>query len=255
MPKLIAENRFIDLSDYGRPIAKYLVRRVQNTSVTPIHITFAFGISGLIASYCILYGFNLAALFFLVTKSILDAADGELSRANNTPSYSGRYLDSIFDFLLNALFIGCIYKVTDSSFILAIIAFLCIQLQGTLYNYYYIILRSRSTGGDSTSKIFESKVPRAFPEESQRAVNILFFCFRFLYKYFDKTVELLDKDAYKIKTFPNWFMTLLSVYGIGFQLLIMGIFILFNQINLVIPFFIVYSFLFFVIIGIRKYLL
>ena len=36
-------------------------------------------------------------------KSILDAADGELARIKMTPSYSGRYLDSIFDILLNLI--------------------------------------------------------------------------------------------------------------------------------------------------------
>jgi hypothetical protein len=33
------------------------------------------------------------------------------------------------------------------------LAFIAIQLQGTLYNYYYVILRNKSIDGDSTSKI------------------------------------------------------------------------------------------------------
>ena len=42
--------------------------------------------------------------FFLILKSILDAADGELARVKNTPSYTGRYLDSVADIILNAMF-------------------------------------------------------------------------------------------------------------------------------------------------------
>ena len=42
--------------------------------------------------------------FFLIFKSILDAADGELARVKQKPSNTGRYLDSVADIILNALF-------------------------------------------------------------------------------------------------------------------------------------------------------
>ena len=38
---------------------------------------------------------------FIILKSIIDAADGELARVKQTPSYAGRYLDSVFDIILN----------------------------------------------------------------------------------------------------------------------------------------------------------
>ena len=44
------------------------------------------------------------APFFIILKSIIDAADGELARIKKTPSYTGRYLDSIFDIILNLIF-------------------------------------------------------------------------------------------------------------------------------------------------------
>ena len=104
-----------------------------------------------------------------------------------------------------------------------ILAFLFIQLQGTLYNYYYVILRNKSVGGDATSKIFEYKSPKALPGETQKSVDILFKIYTIVYGRFDKIIHFLDKDAYKVKTFPNWFMTLVSAYGLGFQLLIIAI--------------------------------
>ncbi|RTY92397.1 CDP-alcohol phosphatidyltransferase family protein [Flavobacterium sp. GT3R68] len=252
MSKLAASDKFVDLSDYGRPLAILFANQLKNTRVTPIHVTFLFGISGLIALYCILQNHYFSAGFFIILKSIIDGADGELARVKNTPSYTGRYLDSIFDIILNFLFLMAICYVSKTSFYITLFAFFCIQLQGTLYNYYYVILRNKSVGGDSTSKIFEYKSPKALPGESQKSVDFLFKIYTIVYGGFDKIIHTLDNDAYKVKTFPNWFMTLLSMYGLGFQLLIIAVMLPMNWIEYIIPFFIGYSVLIFVLIAIRK---
>ena len=252
MSKLAAEDKFLDLSDYGRPIGKLFANLLKNTRFTPIHVTLLFGISGLIAIYCILQNHYFLASFFIILKSIIDAADGELSRLKNTPSYVGRYLDSVFDIFLNFLIFMAICYVSTSSFWMTLFAFFCIQLQGTLYNYYYVILRNKSVGGDTTSKIFEYKSPRALPGESQKSVDILFQIYTIVYGLFDKIIHTLDSEAYKVKTFPNWFMTFVSVYGLGFQLLIIAIMLPMNWIEHIVPFFIYYSLMIFVLIGIRK---
>ena len=252
MSKLATEDKFFDLSDYGRPIATIFANQLKNTSFTPIHVTLLFGISGLIAIYCILEGHYFFAGFFLILKSIIDAADGELARVKKTPSYTGRYLDSVFDIILNFSFLMTISFVSNATFTFTILAFIGIQLQGTLYNYYYVILRNKSIGGDSTSRIFEYKSPKAFPNENQKSVDILFNLYSFFYSSFDKTIHFFDQDAHKVKTFPNWFMTILSVYGLGFQLLIIAIMLPLNLIEYIIPFFIVYTSLIFVLISIRK---
>jgi hypothetical protein len=252
MSKLAAQDKFLDLSDYGRPFGKWLANSLKNTRYTPIHVTLLFGITGLIAMYCILNENYLWAGFFIVLKSGIDAADGELARLKNTPSYVGRYLDSVFDIILNFLFLTTICYVSKTSFWLTLIAFFCIQLQGTLYNYYYVILRNKSVGGDTTSKVFEYKTPRALPGESQKSVDILFQIYTIVYGGFDKIIHALDNDAYKVKTLPNWFMTLVSLYGLGFQLLIIAVLLPLGQIEWIIPFFIAYSILIFILIGIRK---
>nr|WP_315163970.1 CDP-alcohol phosphatidyltransferase family protein [uncultured Flavobacterium sp.] len=252
MSKLAAQDKFIDLSDYGRPFGKLLANQLKNTRFTPIHVTLLFGVSGLIAIYCILEGYYFIAGLFIVLKSIIDAADGELARIKNTPSYVGRYLDSVFDIILNFLFFITICYVSKTSIWTTLLAFICIQLQGTLYNYYYVILRNKSVGGDSTSKIFEYKSPRALPGESQKSVDILFLIYTIVYGSFDKIIHTLDKEAYKVKTFPNWFMTFVSIYGLGFQLLIIAIMLPMNLIEYIVPFFIVYTLFIFVLIGVRK---
>lgn len=254
MSKLAAQDKFIDLSDYGRPFGKLLANALKNTRFTSIHVTLLFGIAGLIAIYCILNEYYLWAGFFIVLKSGIDAADGELARLKNTPSYTGRYLDSVFDIVLNFLFLITICFISQTSLWLTLIAFFCIQLQGTLYNYYYVILRNKSVGGDTTSKVFEYKTPRALPGESQKSVDILFKIYTVVYGGFDKIIHAMDNDAYKVKTFPNWFMTLVSLYGLGFQLLIIAVLLPLGQIEWIIPFFITYSALIFILIGIRKVL-
>jgi len=252
MSKLAPQYQFLDLSDYGRPLARLFANRLKNTRFTPIHVTLLFGITGLIAIYCILQNHYLLASFFIILKSIIDAVDGELARVKKTPSYTGRYLDSIFDLILNFLFLMTICYVSETNFWLAILAFIGIQLQGTLYNYYYVILRNKSAGGDATSQIFEDKSPKALPGESQKSVDILFAIYTIVYGVFDKIIHTLDNDAYQVKTFPKWFMTFVSLYGLGFQLLMIAVLLPLGWIEIIIPFFVAYSVLIFVLIGIRK---
>jgi len=252
MSKLALQDQFLDLSDYGRPFGKFLANQLQHTRFTPVHVTLLFGLSGLIAIYCILTQHYYWAGFFIILKSGIDAADGELARLKKTPSYFGRYLDSVFDIFLNLMLLMSICLVTKSSILMATMAFIGIQLQGTLYNYYYVILRTRSVGGDATSKIFEYKTPIALHGESQKSVDILFRIYSIVYGGFDKVIHILDPNAYKVKTFPNWFMTLVSIYGLGFQLLIIALMLAMNWIQFILPFFIYYTAFIAVLIGIRK---
>lgn len=251
MSKLPKEHKFIDLSDYGRPMAKVIANSLKQTSFTPIHVTIGFIIAGFIAIYCIFNGYNWLAAFFLILKSILDAADGELARVKQKPSYTGRYLDSVSDIILNALFFITIWSITTTSIWICILAFLGLQLQGTLYNYYYVILRTKFNG-DTTSRVFEDKTPVALKGEKQAHVNLLFGLYKLLYGVFDKTIYALDSNAAKGKVMPNWLMTAVSTFGLGFQLLLIGIMLVLGLKEFILVFFLVYSLMLFVFIGIRK---
>ncbi len=255
MSKLAAQDKFIDLADYTRPAARLIAQLLKNTKFTAIHISLLFGVSGLVAVYCILQHHYLWAGIFIVLKSILDGADGELARLKATPSYVGRYLDSVLDIILNFLLLLCIGYVAAAQWWLIVLAFVGMQLQGTLYNYYYVILRTKSIGADTTSKIFEQRAPKAFAGERQSRVDIWFHLFRTLYILFDKSIYYLDKGATKVKTFPNWFMTFLSIYGLGFQLLLIAAMLPLGFIGYIIPFFIGYNLFLVVFIGIRKIVL
>ena len=252
MSKLSVENQFLDFSDYGRPVAQWIANALKNTRATPVQVSVAFVISGLSAIACMLTHHYWAAGIFLIVKSILDAADGELARVKKTPSYTGRYLDSNADIILNALLLITICYISNGSWLCTLLAFIGIQLQGTLYNYYYLILRHSSAGGDTTSRIFETDAPIAMKGESQKTVDVLFAMYNFFYGYFDKIINKMDETAIKVRRLPNWFMSLISLYGLGFQLLIMSIMLALDLADYIIPFFIFYSFLLVVFIGIRR---
>lgn len=254
MSKLPEKHQFLDLSDYGRSGGKWIAHSLKDTSFTPIHVTLLFVISGCIAIYCILNGFYIQAAFFLILKSIIDAADGELARLKKTPSYIGRYLDSVSDLLLNVMFLLSFMYITNGSFIWTFLAFIGLQLQGTLYNYYYVILRN-NVDGDLTSRVRENSTPIALGDENQQMVNLLYALYKSLYGIFDFIIYHLDPDAGDCKPFPSWFMTLLSIYGLGFQLLIMAFLLLIGRIEFVIPVILGMSVMIFVFIGIRKFFL
>ena len=251
MSKLPKKYQFIDLSDYGRLAGRWIANSLKETWLTPIHVTSLFIVSGLLAIVCILCGYFSLAAFFLVLKSILDAADGELSRLKNTPSYVGRYYDSIADIILNFLFLLSFWHIGELSIGYMLLAFFCIQLQGTVYNFYYVILRN-SVNGDSTSRVFEDKAPTAFHGEKQSTVNLFYKIYDVLYITFDKCMYLMDNKASLCKPFPKWFMTLVSFFFFLFQLLIMAIMLIFELEVFVIPFFIISSVFIFIFIAIRK---
>jgi hypothetical protein len=48
---------------------------------------------------------------------------------------------------------------------------------------------------------------------------------------FDKAIYYADPKAVTCTALPNWFMTLVSFYGLGAQLLLMALFLVLNGID------------------------
>ena len=84
-------------------------------------------------------------------------------------------------------------------------------------------------------------------------MNILFALYKTFYGAFDKTIYVLDHNADKGKVLPNWLMTGVSTFGLGFQLLIISVLLVLGMKDFILPFFLAYTFMVFVFIGIRKY--
>ena len=83
-------------------------------------------------------------------------------------------------------------------------------------------------------------------------VNIFYKIYDILYISFDKIMYHMDKNASDSPPFPKWFMTIVSIYGLGFQLLIMAVMLVLELHSYVIPFFIIYSVFIVVFVSIRK---
>ena len=130
MAKLPVKYQFLDFSDYGRSLGRWIATKLQYTKFTAIHVTSMFVISGLLAIAFMLSEYYITAAFFIILKSVLDAADGELSRLKKSPSYVGRFYDSIADFLLNFCFLFTFWYLSEISIIYMFIAFFVFNFKG-----------------------------------------------------------------------------------------------------------------------------
>ena len=72
------------------------------------------------------------------------------------------------------------------------------------------------------------------------------------YGVFDKAIYQMDKHAEDGEHYPKWFMTAVSSFGLGFQLLIIAVMLCLGWAEAIIPFFIGYSVLIVVFILIRR---
>lgn len=251
MSKLPAANRFLDLSDYSRPLAVWIVESLRDTRVTSIQLTLAFFVAGLGSIACIVTAHYLTAALLLMLKNVLDAADGEMARVRQRPSHTGRYLDSIFDFVVNFGVVVALYVVAGTSPIVAVLAFVSLEFQGTIYNYYYLNQR-RVLGGDTTSTVNEFERPHPYPYEKPQIVAVLHSLYLICYGVFDRLMLVLEGDGAINRPLPNWFMTAVSTMGLGFQLLLISLALVLPLADLLLPFLCLYAGVGVLIILVRK---
>ena len=243
MPKLPPEHKFWDLSDYARPGAIWLVRRLLPTSVGAITITWLFTIVGLI-SVVLIYNRHALVLAggLLILKSLLDAADGEMARARNCPSHTGRYLDSINDLILNGLVLFAIGIPLMFPIWQILLTWFSFQLQGTIFNYFYVVKRHQASG-DITSRISEFSPPIPYPQENPAILSVLHKIYIICYGWQDWLINMLFKDnqivCARSSPIPNWIMSMISIFGLGFQLLILAVLLCFDNLSLTFPIFLI----------------
>ncbi|MEE9430833.1 MAG: CDP-alcohol phosphatidyltransferase family protein [Melioribacteraceae bacterium] len=238
MSKLPIDKRFLDLSDYARPLAIRLAKLFQSTWVGAYTFTFSFLVVGVFASYLIYKNtwLTLAAIL-LPIKSLFDAADGEIARLKNSPSSVGRYFDSVSDFVVNLLLFISIGFHFELNIFVVLLSLILFQLQGSVYSYYYIIKRHQCNG-DTTSRLFEKEKPIQYERDNPTLLNIFHKLFLLIYGWQDLLIYKLDPNAISSKELPSWFLTLTSILGLGFQLLIISIFLLLGIHDYVVLFFI-----------------
>ena len=230
--KVQSTDKFLDLSDYARPIARRLTRALVNTRITPIQITIAYTLIGLIAALLFATGTYLNGVIagvLLLVKSTLDAVDGSLARARQRPSRVGRFLDSICDYFINAaVFLGLALNggsITLEKVIIAFLALECATWQGTAFNYYYVYYR-KLTGGDTTSQLNENEAQN-YPWDNPRTVQALLSIYTIIYGWQDALLGKLDRAITPDRAAPIYrdkrLLTAITAMGLGFQLLLIAV--------------------------------
>ncbi len=230
--KVQPADKFLDLSDYARPIARCLTRALVKTRIAPIQITATYTLIGLIAAVLFATGTYLNGVIagvLLLVKSMLDAVDGSLARARQRPSRVGRFLDSICDYFINAaVFCGLALNggsITLEKVIIAFLALECATWQGTAFNYYSVYYR-KLTGGDSTSQLDENET-KNYPWDHPRTVQALLNVYLIVYGWQDALLGKLDRAITPDRTAPVYrdkrLLTATTAMGTGFQLLLIAI--------------------------------
>jgi phosphatidylglycerophosphate synthase len=226
--KVPPKHAFLDLSDYARPAARLLVRALLPTPVTPIHLTLAFTLVGVLAA--LLFALDrwlpMAGLLLLL-KSALDAADGSLARARRRPSRVGRFLDSVCDFaVMAAVFSGIAISAWTRTrhaayFGWATAGLLCATLQGSVFSYYYVRYRAQ-VSGDQTSRTSES-TPDGYLWDDPVILRRLHRLYRLIYGWQDALMEHLDRRvAPGHLPVSRGFLTATTALGLGTQLLVIA---------------------------------
>ena len=230
MDKVPTSYAFLDFSDYARPAARWLVRVLIPTRISPNHITLAFTLAGLAAAGLMaLDRWLLVAGVLVIIKSGLDAADGALARGRNRPSRVGRFFDSVMDFVVNVALCFSIALGAQARgagpgvYLLALAALISMVLQCSIFNHYYIRYRAQ-VGGDRTSQVSESAATQ-YPWDNPAVLQVLFSAYRAIYGWQDALVAVLDKAIAGSGSRPitPGFMTAVSVLGLGTQLLILAV--------------------------------
>ena len=221
--------RFLDLSDYGRPLAVAIARWAEPRGLSPHLFTLLQALAGFAAAVILPWATPWArVLVFLLLplKSMLDAVDGTLARLRQRPTRTGRFLDSDLDFLVNLALFGALVPAAGVSPILALVAFGFMELQGSLYHHLYVRYR-HAHGGDPSARSREDA--RAFPYENARLVALLYGVYRVFYGWQDALIRALLQRVCGPCVPDRATMTLVSALGLGFQLVAIGTLVLLGR--------------------------
>lgn len=134
-----AEELF-DLLFY-RPAAFLLVKLVYRTRLTPNQITVFSMLAGLIAAWDFSTGYAfVAGGIWYAIANVLDCADGQLARLQNSGTLLGRVVDGVADYISSiAIFLGIgagLVAMGKSEWLLVVVAGLSSALHALFFDHY-----------------------------------------------------------------------------------------------------------------------
>ena len=206
-------SRAIDVSDWGRPIARFFANILKNTRVSVIMVTNFHLLTSIFCAWLILEGMIIEGCIVLVIKGVIDAVDGELARIRKTPSHVGRYWDTVADTIGLIVVMFAFGQFLDWSYLLTVVLIMAILFQYSLFNHFSV--RARMIGsGDTTSRVDEKICPVAQPWEKQQYVDIFHKIYLFGFLWQD---QIIDSIVGKGSTRLSFELTVSSLLGYGFQ--------------------------------------
>jgi phosphatidylglycerophosphate synthase len=239
-----------------RPIAGMIVWALYDTPITPNQVTIVSILSGMTAAIFYLKGtanaFIVAGLLMTI-KDILDSADGQLARAKQQQSRTGRFLDSIGDFIVDAAVFGSIgwtLYILKSDWLMLFLAFaglIGISLRVSYHVFYQVhFLHLQKQYG--INRIMEEV---RYEDISNGGIELtLQYIFQFIYGWQDKLMARIDGWSMKsFRRLPDdeqsdpsegnnmWYSDTLALrisglFGFGTELFLLMVCSVFNQLEL-----------------------
>ena len=206
----------LDLSEWGRPIARVMARYLKEKPISVIQVTTFHLLLTLYSAWLILDGNPVIACFLLIIKGVIDAVDGELARIRERPSHVGRYWDTVADTVGLIAVMGAFGTVFDWSILFTSLMIVATLFQYSLFNHYSVSMRALGSG-DATSRIDERVRPVAHPWEQQRNVNIFHSVYLLFFSWQDRMISWVAGKGSKSLGFE---LTVSSFLGFGMQSLI-----------------------------------
>ena len=217
-----------DLSDWGRPIARFFANLLKDTKISVLMVTNFHLLLSTLCAWLILQEYIIESCILLVIKGVVDAVDGELARIREKPSHVGRYWDTIADTLGLILVTYAFGQHLGWSGVYISAIVVAVLFQYSLFNHFSV--RARGLGlGDDTSRIDEKICPVAKPWEKQVHVNFLHKIYLVGFSWQDQIIDIMTGKGSKNLSFE---LTISSMLGYGFQSIIILILGLSMNINL-----------------------
>ena len=208
--------RVIDLSDWGRPIARKTAKWLRDKPISVIQVTNLHLLLTIYCSWLILNGSTIVACGLLIVKGVIDAVDGELARIRSKPSHVGRYWDTIAD-SIGLILVMCSFGILLGwGALVTCLIIVATLFQYSLFNHYSVAMRALSLG-DTTSRIDESIRPTAYQWEKQSKVNFFHSVYLLFFSWQDRIISKFSGKGSKNLTFE---FTISSILGFGFQSLL-----------------------------------
>ncbi len=110
-----------------RPLGSIIVPALRWARVPPLAVLLANAGIGLVAALVLARGELVLAALLLQVKTLLDNMDGQLARATDQVTLTGRYLDTFADLVVNAAVFAALGYVTGQP-LLAVSAFVALSL-------------------------------------------------------------------------------------------------------------------------------